>query len=105
MAPTKPGDIVRYEEPERPRHAAVMILILSFFELVFVLLFMMSAVLTWKSSADQILQTQWLFMIFFILGCILMLYRRYFMADVMVVKIRNKKYEDFIDPNRLPKID
>lgn len=105
MPPTQPGDIVRYEEPERPRHAAIMILVLSFFELVFVLLFMMSAVLTWKTSDDQILQTQWLFMIFFLLGCILLLYRRYFMADVMVVKVRNKKYEDFIDPNRVPKID
>lgn len=105
MPPNQPGDIVRYEEPERPRHAAVMILILCFFELVFVFLFMVSSVLTWKSPQEQILQTQWLFMIFFILGFILLLYRRYFMPDVMVVKVRNKKYEDFIDPQRLPKID
>ena len=35
----------------------------------------------------------------------LMLYRRYFMPDVLVVKVRNKKYEDFIDPNRVPKIE
>ena len=40
-----------------------------------------------------------------ILGVILTLYRRYFMADVMVVKVRNKKYEDFIDPNRMPRVD
>lgn len=105
MPPTKPGDIVRYEEPERPRHAAVLILVLTFFELVFVLLFLVSSVLTWKTPEDQILQTQWLFMIFFVLGVILMLYRRYFMPDVMIVKVRNKKYEDFIDPGRLPKID
>lgn len=105
MPPTKPGDIVRYEEPERPRHAAVLILVLTFFELVFVLLFLVSSVLTWKTPEDQILQTQWLFMIFFVLGVILMLYRRYFMPDVMIVKVRNKKYEDFIDPGRLPRID
>src|SRR5689334_8837877 len=105
MPPNQPGDIVRYEEPERPRHAAVMIAVLTFFELVFVLLFMVSSFSTWKSPEDQILQTQWLFMVFFILGVILMLYRRYFMADIMVVKVRNKKYEDFIDPSRVPDID
>jgi protein-S-isoprenylcysteine O-methyltransferase Ste14 len=105
MPPNQPGDIVRYEEPERPRHAAVLILMLSFFELVFVFLFMVSAVANWHKPQDQIEQTQWLFAIFFLLGFILLLYRRYFMPDVMVVKVRNKKYEDFIDPSRIPKIE
>ena len=105
MAPNQPGDIARYEEPERPRHAALMIVVLSVFELVFVFLFLVSVVGGWKTPNDQIRQTQWLFMVFFLLGIILMLYRRYFMPDVMVVKVRNKKYEDFIDKNRMPKID
>ena len=104
MPPNQPGDIVRYEEPERPRHAAVMIVLLTFFELVFVLAFLVNAS-TSKTPNAQIEQMQWLFMIFFLLGVILTLYRRYFMPDVMVVKVRNKKYEDFIDPNRMPKID
>lgn len=105
LPPNQPGDIVRYEEPERPRHAAIMILILTFFELVFVFLFLFSAVAGWKDPQSQIEQSQWLFAVFFILGFILLLYRRYFMPDVMVVKVRNKKYEDFIDRNRVPRID
>lgn len=105
MPPNQPGDIVRYEEPERPRHAAVMILVLTFWELVFVFLFLISAVTSGADIVMQIRQTQYLFMVFLILGFILLLYRRYFMADVMVVKVRNKKYEDFIDANRTPDID
>lgn len=105
MPPAKFGDIVRYEEPPRPLGAALVIVFLSFLELVFVLLFFASVVLTWKTPQDQIVQAQWLFAIFFILGFILLLYRRYFMPDVLVVKVRNKKYEDFIDPNRVPQIE
>jgi amino acid transporter len=101
--PTNPGDIVRYEEAERPLHAAVVISILTFFELVFVVLFVWSLAAGWKSPEEQITQTQWLFAIFFILGFIFMIYRRYFLPDVMVVKVRNKKYEDFIDRQRFPK--
>lgn len=96
---------MRYEEPERPLHAAVMILVLTIFELEFVFAFMYTAVMNWHSPHTQILQSQFLFMVFFLLGIILALYRRYFMADVMVVKVRNKKYEDFIDPSRVPKIE
>lgn len=105
MPPNQPGDIVRYEEPERPLHAAVVIVILTLLELVFVFLLLFSAVSNMKTPDDQIRQTQWIFAVFFILGFILMLYRRYFMPDVMVVKVRNKKYEDFIDPSRVPKIE
>lgn len=105
MPPNQPGDIVRYEEAERPMHAALMIVVLSLFELLFVLLLVVSIVAGWKDPESQIEQTQWLFMIFFLLGFILLLYRRYFLPDVLVVKVRNKKYEDFIDPNRMPKID
>ena len=105
MAPNQPGDIVRYEEPERPQHAAVMIIILTLYELVFVFLFLYSAVAGGIGIANQIYQTQLLFMVFLVLGFILMLYRRYFMPDIMVVKVRNKKYEDFIDANRQPKVD
>jgi hypothetical protein len=82
-----------------------MIVVLTFLELVFVFLLLTSIVMGWKGPRDQIEQTQWIFAIFFILGFILMLYRRYFMPDVMVVKVRNKKYEDFIDPSRVPKIE
>ncbi len=105
MPPNQPGDIVRYEEPERPLHAAILIVVLTLLELVFVFLLMVSVVMGWKTPEDQIVQTQWTFAIFFILGFILMLYRRYFMPDVMVVKVRNKKYEDFIDPTRVPQIE
>lgn len=105
MPPSQPGDIVRYEEPERPLSAAIVIVILSLIEIVFVLMFFWTAVKDWRSPETQIYQSQWLFAVFFILGFILMLYRRYFMPDVLVVKVRNKKYEDFIDPNRVPEID
>lgn len=105
MPPSQYGDIVRYEEPERPLSAAVVIGLLTLFELVFVLLLFFSLIRGWKTPDDQILQSQWLFAIFFILGLILMVYRRYFMPDVLVVKVRNKKYEDFIDPNRTPRIE
>jgi membrane protein implicated in regulation of membrane protease activity len=101
--PSEPGDIVRYEEAERPLHAAVVITILTFLELVFVVLVIGSLVAGWDSPQDQILQAQWLFAIFMILGFILMIYRRYFLPDVMVVKVRNKKYEDFIDKTRIPR--
>ena len=105
MPPNQPGDIVRYEEPERPLHAAIAIVVLTLLELVFVFLLLLSVVAGWKHPEDQMEQTQWIFAIFFILGFILMLYRRYFMPDVMVVKVRNKKYEDFIDPSRVPKTE
>ena len=99
------GDVVRYEEPERPLGAAIVIVVLTLFELVFVVALLYTVVKGWHSAATQIVQSQWLFAIFFILGFILLLYRRYFMPDVLVVKVRNKKYEDFIDPNRVPKTE
>lgn len=102
MPPAQFGDVVRYEEPPRPLGAAIVILILTFFELVFVVAFLTTVVRGWDSPQTQIVQAQWLFAIFFILGFILLLYRRFFMPDVLVVKVRNKKYEDFIDPNRVP---
>lgn len=105
MPPSQPGDIVRYEEPERPLGAAIVIGILTLCELAFVVLVFGTLALDLRSPAYQIAQTQWLFAIFFILGFILLLYRRYFMPDVLVIKVRNKKYEDFTDPNRIPKID
>lgn len=105
MPPSQMGDIVRYEEPERPLTAALAILALTGLELIFVLLLFVSLARGWKTPEDQIEQSRWLFAIFFILGFILMIYRRYFMPDVMVVKVRNKKYEDFIDPNRVPRIE
>lgn len=105
MPPSQPGDIVRYEEPERPLGAAIVIVVLTFFELVFVVLLFLTLALGMDSPDMQIKQSQWLFAIFFILGFILMLYRRFFMPDVLVVKVRNKKYEDFIDPNRVPKTE
>lgn len=101
--PSEPGDIVRYEEAERPLHAAVVITLLTFLELVFVVLVVWSLVAGWDSPQDQILQAQWLTAIFLILGFILMIYRRYFLPDMMVVKVRNKKYEDFIDKARIPR--
>lgn len=105
MAPkaTEPGDVVRYEEPERPMHAAVVITLLTFLELVFVVLLVWSVAAGWKTPHDQIVQAQWLFAIFLILGFIFLLYRRYFLPDVMIVKLRNKKYEDFIDKTRIPR--
>jgi hypothetical protein len=103
VPPAQFGDIVRYEEPPRPLGAALVILILTFFELALVVAFMYTVVRGWKSPETQMIQAQWLFAIFFILGFILLLYRRFFMPDVLVVKVRNKKYEDFIDPNRIPK--
>jgi hypothetical protein len=100
--PMNPGDIVRYEEAERPLHAAIVIVLLTLFELVFVVLLVFSLVSGWKTPDDQIMQSQWLFAIFLTLGFIFMVYRRYFVADVMIVKVRNKKYEDFIDKHRIP---
>lgn len=105
MPPSKFGDIVRYEEPPRPLSAAFVIVALSFIELIFVVAFFWTLVNGWKSPATQIRQSQWLFVIFLLLGFILLVYRRYFMPDILVVKVRNKKYEDFIDPNRTPKVE
>jgi hypothetical protein len=59
----------------------------------------------WDAPETQIVQAQWLFAIFLLLGFILMIYRRFYMPDVLVVKVRNKKYEDFIDPNRVPQTE
>lgn len=103
MPPATFGDIVRYEEPERPLGAAIVIVILTLAELALVFALMWTVVMGWDAPATQIVQAQWLAGIFLTLGFILLLYRRFFMPDVLVVKVRNKKYEDFIDPNRVPR--
>ncbi|MFB6119545.1 MAG: hypothetical protein ABEJ68_00330 [Halobacteriaceae archaeon] len=89
------GDIHRYEPPRESTAAAIAIVLLTIIEVIFVGLFSYGLVSGW--GVDPIGNMYLGFMltaIFIDLSFILLLYRKEFLPDVMIVKKRRRKWED-----------
>jgi beta-lactamase regulating signal transducer with metallopeptidase domain len=74
-----------------------MIVLLTGVVLLNAALFMAGIFLGWNRPIDQTVLGIWLANAFFGLALILMLYRRFFVDDVLIVKKRHPKYEDFLE--------
>lgn len=89
------GDIHRYEPARESTVAAIAIVVLTVFEVVMVGLFTYGLVLAWGTTQDgNIYLGMLLAMTFINLAFILLLYRKEFLPDVMIVKKRRRKWED-----------
>lgn len=88
------GDIVRYVPAPEPMHAAVGILVLTLVELAFVFLFFYGLFAGDNSVEFQQFEALVLGGATLTLGGILSLYRKFFVPDVLQVKLRKLKYED-----------
>ena len=89
------GDIHRYEPARESIVAAIAIVVLTFIEVVFVGLFTYGLVSGWGLTEYGNMYLGGLLAAIFIdLAFILMLYRKEFLPDVMIVKKRRRKWED-----------
>ena len=89
------GDIHRYEPARESTAAAVGIVMLTLVEIVFVALFTYGLVNGWgRSPLGNMYLGGILAVLFVDLAFILMLYRKEFLPDVMIVKKRRRKWED-----------
>ena len=91
----KYGDIHRYEPARESTAAAIGIVLLTVVEVVFVGLFTYGLVSGWGlTEVGNMYLGAILAVIFIDLAFILMLYRKEFLPDVMIVKKRRRKWED-----------
>ncbi|WP_207590163.1 DUF7318 family protein [Halomontanus rarus] len=93
------GDIHRYEPPRESTAAAIAIVLLTFVQIVFVALFVYGLADRWAiagqdTGVGNMVLGFLLTAIFVNLGFILLLYRKEFLPDVMIVKKRRRKWED-----------
>jgi hypothetical protein len=89
------GDIHRYEPARESTAAAIAIVLLTVIEIVFVGLFSYGLISGWGfTEFGNMYLGGLLAMIFVDLSFVLMLYRKEFLPDVMIVKKRRRKYED-----------
>jgi hypothetical protein len=93
------GDIHRYEPPRESTAAAVAIVLLTVVEVVLVGLFTFGLVSGWglpdqTGPVGNIFLGTVLAAIFINLAFIMLLYRKEFLPDVMIVKKRRRKWED-----------
>ncbi|WP_255169745.1 DUF7318 family protein [Natrononativus amylolyticus] len=93
------GDIHRYEPPRESTAAAIAIVLLTFVQIIFVALFVYGLADNWGIAAldggtGNMVLGFLLSAIFINLGFILLLYRKEFLPDVMIVKKRRRKWED-----------
>jgi hypothetical protein len=89
------GDIHRYEPARESTAAAVGIVLLTVIEVVFVGLFTYGLVSGWGfSPLGNMFLGGVLAVILIDLAFILVLYRKEFLPDVMIVKKRRRKWED-----------
>ncbi|PSP82099.1 hypothetical protein BRC83_10300 [Halobacteriales archaeon QS_1_68_17] len=91
------GDIHRYEPARESTAAALAIVLLTLVEIVFVGLFTYGLISGWageNSPVGNMFMGGFLAAIFIDLAFILMLYRKEFLPDVMIVKKRRRKWED-----------
>jgi hypothetical protein len=89
------GDIHRYEPARESIVAAIAIVVLTFLEVVFVSLFTYGLVSGWGITEYGNMYLGGLLAAIFVdLAFILMLYRKEFLPDVMIVKKRRRKWED-----------
>lgn len=89
------GDIHRYEPARESTVAAIAIVLLTIIEVVFVFLFVYGLMFSWASTEFGNIYMGAIFaMIFIDLSFVLLLYRKEFLPDVMIVKKRRRKWED-----------
>jgi hypothetical protein len=89
------GDIHRYEPPRESTAAAIAIVLLTLVEIVFVGMFSYGLATGWGLDEFGNMFLGGLLAIIFIdLAFVLMLYRKEFLPDVMIVKKRRRKWED-----------
>jgi hypothetical protein len=89
------GDIHRYEPARESTSAAIAIVLLTMIEVIFVGLFTYGLVNGWGlDELGNMYLGGSLAVIFVDLAFILLLYRKEFLPDVMIVKKRRRKWED-----------
>ena len=89
------GDIHRYEPARESTAAAIAIVLLTVVEVVFVGLFTYGLINGWGFSAVGNMYLGGVLAVIFIdLAFVLLLYRKEFLPDVMIVKKRRRKWED-----------
>ncbi|WP_135826666.1 DUF7318 family protein [Halorussus ruber] len=89
------GDIHRYEPARESTAAAIAIVLLTVVEVVFVGLFTYGLISGWGYSAVGNMYLGFILAIIFVdLAFVLLLYRKEFLPDVMIVKKRRRKWED-----------
>src|SRR6056297_1993296 len=89
------GDIHRYEPPRENTAAAMAIVLLTVIEVIFVGLFTLGLVTGWGyTELGNMFLGGVLSVIFVDLAFIMLLYRKEFLPDVMIVKKRRRKWED-----------
>ena len=89
------GDIHRYEPARESTVAAITIVLLTIIEVALVGLFTYGLVMAWGTTQEgNIFLGLVLAAIFINLAFILVLYRKEFLPDVMIVKKRRRKWED-----------
>jgi hypothetical protein len=89
------GDIHRYEPPRESTTAAIAIVLLTIVEIVFVGMFTYGLATGWGYDPFGNMFLGGLLAIIFVdLSFILLLYRKEFLPDVMIVKKRRRKWED-----------
>ena len=89
------GDVFRYEPARESTAAAIGIVLLTVIEVAFVGLFTYGLLSGWGfTEYGNMFLGGLLAMIFIDLAFILLLYRKEFLPDVMIVKKRRRKYED-----------
>jgi hypothetical protein len=89
------GDIHRYEPARESTAAAVAIVLLTIVEVVFVGLFAYGLINGWGTEeVGNMYLGAVLAIIFIDLAFVLLLYRKEFLPDVMIVKKRRRKWED-----------
>ena len=89
------GDIHRYEPARESTAAAIAIVLLTVIEVLLVGLFSYGLIGGWGfTEVGNMYLGALLAMVFVDLSFILLLYRKEFLPDVMIVKKRRRKYED-----------
>ncbi|WP_313691099.1 DUF7318 family protein [Halorarum halobium] len=89
------GDIHRYEPARESTAATLAIVLLTVIEVVFVFMFTYGLVNGWGlSDTGNMFLGAILAVVFVDLAFILVLYRKEFLPDVMIVKKRRRKWED-----------
>ncbi|RJT06720.1 hypothetical protein [Halococcus sp. IIIV-5B] len=89
------GDIHRYEPARESTAAAIAIVLLTLVEVVFVGLFAYGLINAWGTiELGNMFLGGVLAVVFIDLAFILLLYRKEFLPDVMIVKKRRRKWED-----------
>ena len=89
------GDIHRYEPARESTPAAIAIVLLTVIEVIFVGLFTYGLVSGWGFDELGNMYLGGLLAVIFVdLAFILLLYRKEFLPDVMIVKKRRRKWED-----------